>query len=231
MKDAKVDQYGNVMVYENGKWVKNTSITNRIKLAIKRDKVKDLLGTVNNNVKITQEIINKVNQKLMIAEKGRGVTGSLTQETGPKNKPLYKDKPPRTEPKAPPKDTTAKAREAIDTKQTAKEAQKLKTPEFEIFKKVTDGKPEVKVLYKGEEDASLKKAMWKIVQNPNALKGKESIRIGNKSVPISILRQFWKAMPKEVSKSIVTKKPTPKGGVMRGGVMLTGGGGLIEQIK
>ena len=228
MEDVKVDKFGNVMVYQNGKWVRNTLATNSIKIALRRGKVKDLLGTTSNGTKITQQLVNQVNQKLMVADKGRGVTSSLQQETGPKGKPLYKDKPVRTEPKAPPKDATARAKEAAATKQAGKEAQRLKTPEFEVTKKVTGGKTEVRVLYKGKEDTALKNAMWRIVQNPERLKGKDVIRVGDKSVPVSVLREFWKAMPKEVSKAIVSKRV--KGGPLRGGGIGVGGIGM-EQIK
>ena len=228
MEDVKVDKFGNVMVYQNGKWVRNTLATNSIKIALRRGKVKDLLGTTSNGTKITQKLVNQVNQKLMVADKGRGVTSSLKQETGPKGKPLYKERPVRTEPKAPPKDATTRAKEAAATKEAAKEARRLKTPEFEISKRVVDGKTKVTVMHNGKEDVALKNAMWRIVQNPERLKGKDAIKVGDKTVPVSVLREFWRAMPKEVSKAIVNRPA--KGGGLRGGGIGIGGIGM-EQIK
>jgi hypothetical protein len=224
---VQVDKFGNVMVYKDGKWVRDTGITNRIKLALKKGTVKDKVGTVDNGVKITQSLVDKVNQKIQIQDKGRGVTESLKQETSPKGKPLYKDKPVRTEPKAPPKNAAAIAKEGAATVKAAEDARKLKTPEYEITSVKKDGKTTITVNVNGKPDADLKKALWKVVQNPKNLKGKESVKVGNKTVPISIVRDFWKAMPKEVTKSIMT----PKGGPRIGGPLLGGGGMFMKQIK
>lgn len=231
-EDIKIDKYGNVMVYENGKWVRNNVVTNQIKIGLKRGTIKDKIGSTHGGVKITQNLVNEVNKKFQISEKGRGVTSSLKQETGPKGKPLYKDKPVRTEPKAPPKDAKAKAAEATATQKAAKEAQRLKTPKYEITSVKKDGKTTVTVNVNGKPDADLKRALWKVVQNPKNLKGKESIRVGSKVIPIGIVRDFWKAMPKEVTKSIMTgPKVAPRGGGRIGGLPIGGGGLPFKHIK
>ena len=227
---VQVDKYGNVMVYKDGKWVRDTGVTNRIKLALKKGTVKDKVGTVDNGVKITQSLVNKVNQKIMIQSKGRGVTESLKEETGPKGKPLYKDEVRARNPKSPPKSAAAIAKEGAATAKAAEDARKLKTPEYEVSRVKKDGKTQVTVMVNGKPDTDLKKALWKIVQNPKNLKGKENIKVGGKTVPISIVRDFWKAMPKETSQAIVKKVYVGKGGGLRGGVI--GGGGMFpEQIK
>jgi hypothetical protein len=200
---VQVDKYGNVMVKRaDGKWVRDQTLTNRIKLALKRNTTGKIIGETISGVKVTKELVGKVNAKVLIEQKGRGVTSSLKEETGPKGKPLYKDEVRARNPKSPPKSEAAIAKEGAATEKAGKEAQRLKTPEYEVSKKVTNGKTQVTVFYQGKEDNALKNAMTRILQNPAALKGKELIKIGGKSVPISVLRDFWKAMPKETITAI-----------------------------
>jgi hypothetical protein len=227
MENVKVDQYGNVMVRRaDGVWIRDTTLTNKIKNALKRNTTGKIIGETISGVKVTRGLVGQVNKKVLIEQKGRGVTSSLKQETGEKvtwsksksfesgqgnvgsgrvkveGKPLYKDSQYRGTPKGPPKTAAAKAAEAAATEKAGKEAQRLKAPEYEVSRKVTNGKTQVTVFYQGKEDSALKNAMTRILQNPAALKGKEIIKIGGKSVPISVLRDFWKAMPKETITAI-----------------------------
>lgn len=203
MENVKVDKYGTVMVKRaDGVWIKDIKLTNAIKSALNKNTTGKIIGETVSGVKVTRELVSQVNKKVLVEQKGRGVTSSLKQELGPKGKPLYKDSQYRSTPQGPPKTAATRAAEAAATEKAGKEAQRLKTPEYEVSRKVTNGKTQVTVLYQGKEDNVLKNAMIRILQNPAALKGKEIIKIGGKSVPISVLRNFWKAMPKETITAI-----------------------------
>lgn len=194
MSEVQVDKYGNVMVKRaDGKWVRDQTLTNKIKLALRKNTTGKIIGETISGVKVTRELVGKVNQKVLIEQKGRGVSSALKEESG---------KRVTSSPKGPPKTAATRAKEAAATEKAGKEAQRLKTPEYEVSRKVTNGKTQVTVFYQGKEDNALKNAMTRILQNPAALKGKEIIKIGGKSVPISVLRDFWKAMPKETITAI-----------------------------
>jgi hypothetical protein len=135
MENVKVDQYGNVMVKRaDGVWIRDTTLTNKIKNALKRNTTGKIIGETISGVKVTRGLVGQVNKKVLIEQKGRGVTSSLKQETGEKvtwsksksfesgqgnvgsgrvkveGKPLYKDSQYRGTPKGPPKTAAARAK-------------------------------------------------------------------------------------------------------------------------